>query len=72
MSDQVEGIDFLELIRESRFFHVDGASLNADGTPALSRADSSAAHRNFPPRVQRALGWTVACDELGAQPAWGA
>ena len=33
---------------------------------------SSVAHRNFPPRVQRALEWTVACDELGAQPAWGA
>ena len=25
---------------------------------------SRAAHRDFPPGVQRALGWTVACDEL--------
>ena len=31
-----------------------------------------AAHRNFPPRVQRAVGGTVACDEPGAQPAWRA
>ena len=31
-----------------------------------------AAHRNFPPRVQRAVGGTVACDEPDAQPAWGA
>ena len=31
-----------------------------------------AADRNFPPGVQRAVGGTVACDELDAQPAWGA
>ena len=31
-----------------------------------------AAHRNFPPRVQRAVGGTVACDEPDAQPAWEA
>ena len=30
------------------------------------------AHRNVPPRVQRAVGGTVACDEPDAQPAWGA
>ena len=33
---------------------------------------SGAADRNFPPRVQRAVGGTVACDEPDAQPAWGA
>ena len=31
-----------------------------------------AAHRNFPPRVQRAVGGTVACDEPNAQSPWGA
>ena len=27
--------------------------------------------RNFPPRVQCAVGWPAACDEPDAQPAWG-
>ena len=33
---------------------------------------SSAAHRDFPPRIQPAVGGTVACDERDAQPAWRA
>ena len=28
--------------------------------------------RDVPPRVQRAVGGTAACDEPDAQPAWGA
>ena len=46
---------------------VDPTSLEVFGrTVDQIKTSSSAAHRNFPPRVQRALGWTVACDELGA------
>ena len=46
---------------------VDPTSLEVFGrTVDQIKNSSSAAHRNFPPRVQRALGWTVACDELGA------
>ena len=36
-----------------------GSNQNSPGT----------GHRNFPPRVQRAVGGTVACDEPDAQPA---
>jgi class 3 adenylate cyclase len=34
-------------------------------------SQNPAAHRNFPPRLQPAVGGTVACDEPDAQPAWG-
>ena len=52
---------------------VDPTSLEVFGRTVDQNKDSSGvAHRNLPPRVQRALGWTVACDELSAQPTWRA
>ena len=52
---------------------VDPTSLEVFGrTVDQSKLFSGAAHGNFPPRVQRAVGWRVACDEPGAQPAWRA
>ena len=51
---------------------IDPTSLEVFGrTVDRIKTLSGAAHRNFPPRVQRAVGWTVACDEPGTQPAWG-
>ena len=48
----------------------ESGSVRSDGGP--NQSPSGPAHRNFPPRVQRAVGWTVACDQPGAQPAWRA
>ena len=49
---------------------IDPTSLEAFGRTVDRINSSSAARRNFPPRVQRAMGRTVACDEPYAQPAW--
>ena len=45
-------------------------SVRPDGGP--NQNSSGSADRNVPPRVQRPVGWTVACDEPDAEPAWGA
>ena len=55
-----------------------GCALDRSNEPRGSRPDrgpdqnpSGAPHRNFPSRVQCAVGGPAACDDPDAQPAWG-
>jgi class 3 adenylate cyclase len=56
-----------------------GRALDRPDEPRGARPDrrpgsnsSGTAHHDVPPRVQRAVGGTAACDEPDAQPAWRA
>src|SRR4030095_7010517 len=61
----------------SGFDDLRGCALDRSDEPRVIKPNrgpnkncSSAAHRNFPPRIQSAMGGKLACDERDAQPAW--